>query len=34
MNKEFDPAPHDKHADTPHERAAADKKMMTNSRRG
>lgn len=34
MNKEFDPAPHDKHADTPHEGAAADKKIDDELKKG
>jgi hypothetical protein len=30
MADKFDPAPTDKHADTPKERSAADKKRTTN----
>jgi hypothetical protein len=34
MSKEFDPSPHDKHADTAEERAAADKKVDDELKKG
>lgn len=34
MTKAYDPAPHDKHADTPKERAAADKKVDDELKKG
>ena len=34
MSKKFEPAPKDKHADTPNERVAADKKADDELRKG
>ena len=34
MNKKFDPAPQDKHADTPKQRAAGDKKADDDLKKG